>query len=152
MASADSLPTPTGRRAWRSFGLALAALGVVSAAAIGGWLLWPRQPFPVSISQTASPPPDPRLTFPTRYRNVHPDVAYVGAERCTSCHREIANQYHQHPMGQSMAAFAETKDWTRIAPKPWQAFDAAGLHYRIEQKNGGLWHIESKIDARGKEV
>jgi predicted CXXCH cytochrome family protein len=123
----------------------------LALAAGGGWLIWSRQPPQVTPPHTAPPTPDPRLTFPTRYRNVQPDVAYIGAERCTPCHRGIAAQYRQHPMGQSMAALADDQDWEKFAPKPWKPFDAAGLHYRIEAKDDRLWHVESKRDAQGKD-
>lgn len=151
MTIADSRPRPTRWHPCRRLCIASTALAVALAAG-GGWLLWSRQTLPVPLPQTAPPSPDPRLTFVTRYRNVHPEVAYVGAERCTPCHREIAAQYRQHPMGQSLAALVDAKDWSRLAPKPWQPFDAAGLHYRIEAKDGGIWHVESKRDAQGNDA
>src|SRR5215813_2967337 len=141
MASTDSLSAPNRRRASVFLLSAIAALALVAA---GAWLFWPRRPTEVAQPATAPPAPDPRLTFATRYRNVRPEVAYVGAERCAPCHRGIAAQYLQHPMGQSMAALADGKDWAIFAPRPWKPFDADGLHYRIEARDGALWHVESK--------
>ena len=43
---------------------------------------------PVSVGPAAECPPelDPRLTFATPYRNVRPDVEYVGDPSCANCH------------------------------------------------------------------
>jgi Flp pilus assembly protein TadD len=52
-----------------------------------------------SVSSKASS--DPRLTFPTIFRNVKPNVAYMGDSNCAQCHQEICTTFHQHPMGHS---------------------------------------------------
>src|SRR5262245_62716760 len=74
---------------------AAAVLGVLGLAAVGKW--W-----------VGGPPKggDPRLTFPTPYRNVKPDVQYVGDRACADCHGDISESYHQHPMGQGLAPVA----------------------------------------------
>src|SRR5437660_309401 len=46
---------------------------------------------------------DPRLSYPTPYRNVRPDVKYVGDDACGQCHPAVAESYHKHPMGRSLA-------------------------------------------------
>ncbi len=105
---------------------------------------------PKTGSSIPGSPPDPRLTFPTRSRNVRPEVAYVGSERCGRCHRDIAADYRQHPMGKSLAPLDEHRLFPELAPQPRAAFDAAGMHYRIEERPGGLWHVESKRDDQGE--
>ncbi len=158
-------------RGTRGRWLAVAML-LGGAAGVGAWL-WTRPgpaPTPDPVAPVAPMPLDPRLTSPAHYRNVRPDVAYVGSERCAGCHREIAAQYRQHPMGRSLAPLGDAaapekgtgplnakgpvpfSGWGKMAPKPWQPFDALGLHYRIEQRGDSLWHVESKQDAEGKEV
>ena len=52
-------------------------------------------------------PEDPRLTFVTPYRNVRPDVKYVGDAACVGCHARQAKTYREHPMGRSLAPLAE---------------------------------------------
>jgi Flp pilus assembly protein TadD len=76
------------------------------------------------------PPPDPRLTFPTIYRNVKSEIAYIGDARCAACHEGICKSYHAHPMGRSAAK-------TR-APSSIEKYDTAANNplkigpYRIE--------------------
>src|SRR5438874_13006855 len=36
------------------------------------------------------------------YRNTLPGVRYVGDAVCARCHAEIAQAYHNHPMGRSL--------------------------------------------------
>ncbi|HKA06675.1 MAG TPA: multiheme c-type cytochrome, partial [Gemmataceae bacterium] len=79
---------------------ALAGTGVVA------WYVFVRdepmgqraQPAPLENQPTS---PDPRLAFATPFRNVRPDVQYVGDVTCTDCHVEIDKTYHAHPMGRS---------------------------------------------------
>lgn len=133
----------------------LVVLLLVGAA--GGAVAWHIRrsqpvPDPEPVASEAAPPLDPRLAYPTRYRNVHPDVAYVGAERCAGCHREITAHYRQHPMGRSLAPLDDPSSWPALAPKPWKPFDALGWHYRMEERDGKLWHFESKRDSAGTDI
>jgi Flp pilus assembly protein TadD len=82
-----------------------------------------------SPSPAPTTPLDPRLTFPTPFRNVHPDVKYVGDAACSVCHTKIDQCYHQHPMGRS-AARAETAG-------PLEKYDAA-FHNPIQTKTHTL--------------
>lgn len=138
-------------RGWRWL---LIMLFVGATAGVIGWLSTrsPPTPSPDPAASDAAPPLDPRLTYPTRYRNVRPEVAYVGAERCAGCHREITAHYRQHPMGQSLAPLADASLWPTLAPKPWKPFDALGWHYRMEERDGQIWHVESKRDSEGIEI
>ena len=54
-------------------------------------------------SQTVQPPAieDPRVAYAGIFRNVHPDVKYLGDENCKKCHEEICTTFHAHPMGRS---------------------------------------------------
>jgi len=60
---------------------------------------------------------DPRLTFITPFRNVKPDVRYVGDQACTNCHLEIDKKFHAHPMGRSADLVSSSA--------PIERFDAA---------------------------
>src|SRR5688500_17549847 len=65
------------------------ALGLGAAAA--AYFFWPTQQVgPPREPDVASDvePPDPRQTFATRFRNVHPDVIYVGDAACRPCHKD----------------------------------------------------------------
>src|SRR5262245_58160657 len=82
--SADPSP-PRSPRSPLPFVL-LVVLGVVSLLA--AWRYWPKGG-DSSPHVPAPPPPaasDPRLSYATPYRNVRPDVAYVGDEACAGCH------------------------------------------------------------------
>lgn len=95
------------------------------------------------------PPPDPRLAFPTRFRNVRPEVAYVGDERCAECHSSIFDSYHAHPMGRS-AALGRAEDglerYDHEANNPWSVGPFA---LQVENSTSGLRHRMSATDAKG---
>src|SRR6516165_8314448 len=81
----------------------LLALLALAAAAGGGWYAFVRTDpaAPDPGREPEAPSPDPRLTFPTPYRNIHPSLRYVGDAACAGCHAEIDRSYHRHPMGLS---------------------------------------------------
>jgi predicted CXXCH cytochrome family protein len=84
------------------------------------------------------PPPDPRLTFPTPFRNVKPDIGYVGDVTCSGCHPDITRSYHAHPMGRSaeIAVRAESiEDFEQGNP-----FRAGPYEMRVEKTANGIQH------------
>src|SRR5437868_4093812 len=93
-ATAPPSNQPSRRVPWL-LALAAAALGGLACYA---WL----RPRPTPAPAPGPGETDPRLTFDTPYRNVRPDVAYVGDEVCASCHQEQAQAFHQHPMVRSL--------------------------------------------------
>jgi hypothetical protein len=98
--------------------LRLAAVVAVAAGGVGAWyaLTRPDTP-PDGPPATEADPPDPRLTFETPFRNVRPEVRYVGDAVCAGCHPTIDKTYHAHPMGRSAALVARSK--------PIERFDTA---------------------------
>jgi Flp pilus assembly protein TadD len=97
----------------------LAAAGLL--VAVTGAVLWRRW-------QPAAPPvvDDPRLTYATPYRNVHPDVQYVGDATCALCHPTQTDSYRHHPMGRSLAPVAQIvaeHRYDKAAGNPVNAFD-----------------------------
>jgi hypothetical protein len=104
-------------------------------------------------SPTPDPlPPDPRLTYPTIFRNVRPEVAYVGDERCAECHSSICDSYHAHPMGRS-AALGRAEDglerYDHEANNPWSI---GPFELRVENSPSGLRHTLSATDANGNRL
>ena len=105
-----------------SLRLALAGAAALVAVALAGYValrLAPEAPAALVVADDLTPdlpPPDPRIAYPSPFRNVAPGVRYVGDARCAGCHAEICDSYHQHPMGQSAASVGD-------AP-PLEKFDA----------------------------
>jgi hypothetical protein len=141
-------PRPPGRRRTRW----LIGLGVV-ALALGagyGWrTLWHRSLRPTTPvdAPIAAADADPRLSLNSPYRNVAPDVQYVGDEVCARCHRSYAETYRHHPMGRSLAPIADPAvepDHIRRAVSP---FDALGLQFQVVRQGDQVIHREVAFDA-----
>jgi hypothetical protein len=138
---------PTGL-SWK---LALAAAGVLLASA-AAWKFWPRPesltPIPLLDSVKSEPPSDPRLTFPTPFRNVKPDVAYLGDAACAACHGPMCDSYHEHPMGRSAALPVRARPVERYDPAARDPFTGAGgLEYRVEKRGDRVLH---RVTGKGK--
>jgi hypothetical protein len=85
---------------------------------------------------------DPRLTFATRYRNVRPEVQYVGDGECAACHKGLCNSFHQHPMGQSVAPPINPPGGDHLDRDGRASFDAFGLKFVAEHRGNRLFHKE----------
>lgn len=99
----------------------LSATLLTGGAAAGWYFLLrsdPTTPSSVHAERLPDPPPDPRLTVSTPFKNVHPSVKYAGDAACAVCHKEIDGSYHKHPMGRS-AAFVGKET-------PLEKYDASG--------------------------
>ena len=83
---------------------------------------------------TAPSPPadeDPRLSYPTPYRNVRPGVHYVGDAACAECHPRVAAAYRQHPMSRSLAPVAEMRPVERYDADARNPFDRLGILFEV---------------------
>jgi Tetratricopeptide repeat len=124
------------RRRRRMLALALcAAVGLVAL-----WIWWPR----------AAIPNDPRLTFVTPYRNVRPNVKYVGQEACAQCHAQHAKTYREHPMGKSLASVESATAIERYGEAAKNPFDALGFRYLVERRGERVIHRETVADGQGR--
>ncbi len=90
-------------------------------------------------------PPDPRLTFPTPFRNVTPEIRYVGDAKCAPCHGDICTSYHAHPMGRS-ASLGTSVPIERYGPVANNPFSIAGYELRAEKTAEGAIH---RVGAKG---
>jgi hypothetical protein len=95
------------------------------------------------------PPPDPRLTFPTPFRNVRPDVPYVGDAACAGCHADICASYHAHPMGRSAEVVGQTSALEKYDAGANNPFAVGGYDLRVEKSATGVVHRVSAKDAAG---
>ena len=111
--------------------LPVVAFGLLAAAAICLWFMTDRRQSPVAAPPSAG---DPRLTYSTPYRNVRPDVKYVGDEACAACHQDISETYRHHPMGQSFAPVARIASRERLDKTTHNPFEAFGFHYLVERQ------------------
>ncbi len=166
------------QRPW--FLLVLAGILLLGYAGFAAWR-WtaapPPPPAPVEPEQAEGPkgpPPDPRSTYATPYRNVRPEVRYVGSAACAGCHREITESFRHHPMGRASVSGTELAGealgfWpSGQEPLPgtpvlawWLArlerynagvhdpFLAQGIEHRVEVRGGQVLHRETRRDAAG---
>ncbi|MDB5310485.1 MAG: hypothetical protein JWO38_4687 [Gemmataceae bacterium] len=138
----------------------LRALGLfaVGAAAVGavGWYAFVREgpPPPGPAPLTPDPPtpdpptPDPRVTFPTPFRNVKPDVRYVGDGSCAGCHAAIDKSYHAHPMGRSAEYSGRGAAVERYDAGAGNPFKSGGYELRVERTAGGdVHHVSARAPA-----
>jgi Tfp pilus assembly protein PilF len=73
---------------------------------------------------------------------------FVGDAQCAGCHREISESFRRHPMGRSIVPIAEAPGY---GSEPVR-FEAGGLVYEAESRDGRLIHRESLRDASGQVV
>jgi Tetratricopeptide repeat len=119
----------------------LAALLLVGAGA-AAYFMWPRGAGPEPVDDP--PSPDPRLTSDTPFRNVRPDVGYVGDAACAPCHQDVDQSYHRHPMGRSAYVLPALPGVERYDEKTRPSFTTLGhIDYRIDRQDGRVFHAET---------
>jgi Tfp pilus assembly protein PilF len=137
------LPAPPQPVRPRPSRWAVSAIVVLLLAATAGGVWWWRsRPAPPLVDSPADTD-DPRLTFATRFRNVRPEVRYLGDEACVECHADHCRSYHQHPMGRSLAALPGPRAAEHLGPDGRASFEALGLRYLAELRDGRLFHRET---------
>ncbi|MDB5308319.1 MAG: hypothetical protein JWO38_2521, partial [Gemmataceae bacterium] len=95
---------------------------------------------------TPDPPtPDPRVSFPTPFRNVKPDVRYVGDGSCAGCHAAIDKSYHAHPMGRSAGLVSRATPIESFGETAHTSFTTGGFQLRVEKTADGMVH---RVGAR----
>jgi Flp pilus assembly protein TadD len=134
-------PQPGKVRSSRRMVLAGLLLLLLSASAGGVW--WWRSRIDLPPIEPKPGTDDPRLTFATRFRNVRPEVQYVGDEACAECHAARCQSYHQHPMGRSLAPLPGPRAGEHLGPDGRSAFEALGLAYVAELRGDRLFHRET---------
>jgi hypothetical protein len=123
---------------------AIALIGV----SVAYWATTRRRP-PPDPTPAAKPDEDPRLTYQTPYRNVRPEVQYVGSAVCAGCHKNRADSYAHHSMGRSFDLLAQVADNEPIKTVPCK-FEKAGTVYEIERREGRFIHKATRRGSDGK--
>jgi len=145
--------TPPSRPPKGRWGLPVAA-AILGLLALG--VLWLWRPRPAPDGTDRAEPVDPRLSFPTPYRNVRPDVQYAGDRACADCHQDVAASFRQHPMGRALAPVAAAppiERFDKAAHNPFAApdpFVGGGLHYGVSRRDKHVRHREWAADPDGK--
>jgi tetratricopeptide (TPR) repeat protein len=95
---------------------------------------------------------DPRRAYDGPYRNIHPDVRYVGDSQCTGCHADIAQSYSHHPMGRSLMPVESLIDQQRYTPDTNNPFRMLGRRFEVDRQGKQMWHRQAVLDDSGKPV
>jgi tetratricopeptide (TPR) repeat protein len=119
---------------------------VVVVLLVVAFVKWGRKP---EISQEDQ---DPRLTYPTPYRNVQPDVKYVGDHVCADCHANQAETFQHHPMGRSLLPVSRIASEERYGPETHNPFEKFGFFFEVKQRNGKVYHRQVRKDAKGNVI
>src|SRR5437870_2060609 len=139
----------TTRGLWLGF-LVLALAG----AGLGYWLARApfRQPLPIITEAPLEPASDPRVTYQGPFRNIHPDVKYVGAAACANCHFDIVTTYLRHAMGNSVAPIAALAPKQAYDAQHHNPFQAVGSQFRVERHGEGMVQRETRSDENGQTI
>jgi predicted CXXCH cytochrome family protein len=141
------------RRKWRTAGkyhrVVLIGSLIVLLGILGGFQLWRR-------SSGSNPPPalvprDPRLTYTGPFRNIHPEVDFVGDAACSECHAEETRSYREHPMGRSMTPVHELLSLLDSDGKA-ASFTASQSRFTVEQRGERIYHRQTRLDAEGQPI
>src|SRR6202158_4884656 len=137
------------RRAGTSKGACLAGVFVLALMGIAAGVIV------VGRWRSAGQPPvtpfanDPRVQYSGAYQNIHPDVAYVGNDRCAECHQEQFAPFVKHPMGRTLlpiAALAPKQLYDAAYHNP---FDALGSRFEVDRQGDRVQHRRTVLDAAG---
>lgn len=131
---------------------ALVVIGLLTAAGAGIWYAFgptedasSKSPLARPVVTPDPPPPDPRLTFDTPFRNVRPQVKYLGDAACVDCHAEITHAYHQHPMGRSAAVMATAPPIEDFRPAANNPVTTQGFTLEARRDGDVVRHIMTAL-------
>ncbi len=132
-----------------SLGLLLVGLGIWKIADRRFQIADLKSNLQSEIDNLQSRPDDPYRTYAGPYRNINPDVRYVGSAACGDCHEDIARSYARHPMGRSMVPAAELRDGPSQGPENHNPFTALGRRFQVERQGERVWHRQAVLDENG---
>lgn len=96
----------------------------------------------------AAPITDPRLTYPSPFLNVKPDVQYVGDQACASCHAALVESYQKHSMGRSLAILPSASPVERYSSEARNPFLIGDLRYSVENRGERTLHREERLKGQ----
>src|SRR5437763_1515602 len=74
------------------------------------------------------------------YRNMRPDITYVGDEACARCHAAEAAAYRKHPMSRSLAPVSLAAPLEGYGSASHNPFEAQRFHYEVERRGQQMFH------------
>ncbi len=86
------------------------------------------------------------------YLNTRPGVKYVGDAACLGCHANEGASYRLHPMGRSLYPITPESSAAVGGSRGAVLFEAGGLQYSIENRNGHVFHLETRRSTSGQVV
>jgi tetratricopeptide (TPR) repeat protein len=141
------------RAALPRWGAVLAGLGLTGVVAGALWVFLPILGRPSAATtgarRAAAANPDPRLLYKGPFRNIHPDVRYVGDAECAACHFDISESFAHHPMGRSLIPIARVTD-EQFDAAHHNPFLAAGSRFFVERRDGKVWHRQTRVNDAGR--
>jgi Flp pilus assembly protein TadD len=143
-------PRCLSSKAWK---IGILLLVIVGLTAAGYWMFFrpkPAAPVPSEGLTASTFPPDPRLAYRGPFRNMHPDVKYVGDHMCVDCHQDIARTYSQHPMGRSLVPIAQLADRQRYTKACNNPFEAFGILFQVDRQGARVYHKQTRLDSAGE--
>jgi Flp pilus assembly protein TadD len=84
------------------------------------------------------------------YRNIHPDVKYVGDAACAGCHKPETDGFHRHPMSRSIVPIRELAPAQRYDTKAHNPFQALSSRFTVERRGGKVWHKQERLGPNGE--
>jgi hypothetical protein len=124
-------------RRWLVIAAGMAMLGTAGLAA---WC-WQRPAAPISSAAAAD---DPRLSYPTPFQNVRPEVRYAGDAACAGCHPAIAESFARHPMGRSAAPAGQLAALDHYDASSHNPFEQWGARFLVVPRGGRVFHKETR--------
>jgi Tfp pilus assembly protein PilF len=85
-------------------------------------------------------------------KNARPQLKYVGDSACKRCHSSITETYRLHPMGRSLAPITDAPAGQSDRSGDQPLFRAQGLEYSIANRDGRVFHRETRRDSAGRLV
>jgi hypothetical protein len=92
---------------------------------------------------------DPRLSYEGPYRNIHPDVRYIGDSSCLVCHPGETSSFHEHPMGRSLLPISQVAPEQVYDKAHNNPFHALGSEFLVERQGERVRHRQKRQDAAG---
>ena len=139
---------PAPRCFYRRGPVLLGAFGFLALLGVFAWAanVWWRK---AGSDGALEAPADPRLTYPGPFRNIHPDVKYVGDAACVGCHPLEVKSFHQHPMARSVVPVRRVRSSPPfVNPTPFEGLGTA--RFDLQRRGDRLFNRERRLDRQGK--